>query len=171
MSDTGDTSLDSRGTFAKPRYINDMQPTTRFHPSELPPDPVAIRQIPAHLIDPNNVTESPGSDSATSDRLNRAEASFMENAHRFGGLDAMKNFLSHLAHPGAANEGIEEAPAAEETGPTEEVPAEPVPAELAPAEPVGAAGQTDAGPTGVPGEEQPAADIPPESETSAPAPE
>ena len=71
MSDAEQT-LDSRGAYAAPRYINDMKPTTRFHPSELPADLTAVRNFPRHLIDATHYTESPSGDADPAHRLEAA---------------------------------------------------------------------------------------------------
>lgn len=97
MSDIGNTDLDHRGVYANPRYINDMQPVTRFHPSELPADPEAIRRFPKHLIDPNHYTESPSGDANIEHRLRHAAEVFKENAHKWGGMEGLRAALG-LGH-------------------------------------------------------------------------
>ena len=119
MSDAGTTELDHRGAYANPRYINDLQPTTRFHPSELPADPEAIRRFPKNLIDENHYTESPLGDASLESRKARATQSWVEAAARHG-VDKILEALG-MHSPKAADAAAELAPAAS----TEEEPESP----------------------------------------------
>jgi hypothetical protein len=123
MSDAGSSALDSRGAYAEPRYINDLDSTTKFHPSELPANPDVIKRFPKKLIDINQVTESPGSDADPENRLEAAGRSFLEHAHRFGGVEKMKEFMVEMF---GGNSAPAEAPAEIEQLPEGQV-AEPEP--------------------------------------------
>lgn len=79
-TDAADLELGPTGGFAHPRYINDMNPSTRFHPSELPANVDAMRNFPRHLIDPNQVTESPYGDSSVDRRLESSLSSWRDRA-------------------------------------------------------------------------------------------
>lgn len=76
---------------------NDYNPTTRFHPSELPANPVARANFPAHLIDENSWTQSPMSDAPAEMRLARAEKAHAIEKERADRLQAQLDEINERA--------------------------------------------------------------------------
>ena len=56
-------------------YSGGYNPTTRFHPNELPANPIARANFPDALIDENAWTQSPMSDAPMDMRMARAKLS------------------------------------------------------------------------------------------------
>lgn len=93
--------FDENGKILNPKRIGGWNPTARFHPSELPADPVARAAFPKELIDENAYTQSPMSD-VPPERRREVAVGAMADAH----LRLESTVDSMTARQDAANEAL-----------------------------------------------------------------
>jgi hypothetical protein len=117
-SDEVSTEVDASGRLVDRRPLNDLKPTTRFAPSELPANPIARAAFPKGLIDENNYTESPGSDSPLERRLASAEKALKAEEEKIEALLGFAKDDENGAKAGtkavaaeASAKGVDPAPA------------------------------------------------------------
>ncbi len=105
---------DENGMARHNDYVNDMHPTAKFHPYELPSHPVARANFPRHLIDADaGFAQSPMSDVPVDQRMAKGKAVMDEQRKMLEeGLAGMQELTERAlsnTHGGDSPEGALEA--------------------------------------------------------------